>query len=446
MKKEAINQSVSTCLLGVFCFLILVLSSTSCTSQSYSVNNSTVTPFVSPTEIDSTPTIIPPSSTVVSAVETPVASSTVNLDPNQPGTATLVHSPTPNAEHPLGGLLYGVDSNGIWQISIPEGTNSYILEKESDWLSWSASVSSLGKWAVYWFKTESDSEIWLSPLANWQPTRLMKLPEYDYELIGFGMFSNDKYLIVVLGKEIEDEVFIPVWYYLIDTESKQVLYEQSGYANSATDAKRTESCRILALSPRTEQLSIWCPVVEEQNLPLSYAVLEMDGQLWYAEELLKGNIIDSGTGWGNLAWSPDGTYFAYSLYTSDDGINRYHYLFFSNTDHFEPVLLPDDSAISYSEVRFSPDNKLIAYSSYEGNLDFCATVISLNSREVVWKQQKALCNTLNLAWSPDGNYLAIVSSDNLLLIWSKLQNDIILQNIQVSENDIVGRVVWAIDD
>lgn len=33
---------------------------------------------------------------------------------------------------------------------------------------------------------------------------------------------------------------------------------------------------------------------------------------------------------------------------------------------------------------------------------------------------------------------AIVSSDNLLLIWSKLQNDIILQNIQVSENDNRG--------
>jgi hypothetical protein len=144
---------------------------------------------------------------------------------------------------------------------------------------------------------DMESTVWISDLAMKYPTRTQTLPQVEQYQI---TWSPDDRFVFFIGN---------------DTQNAFILDLQN---NVLSDWPYR--CSILANSPHTQKVAIWCPSIEDGK---TYAVLEWEKKIWYSDQaperiyLTQPQLENPGLSievmpiYFNAGWSSDGKQIAY---------------------------------------------------------------------------------------------------------------------------------------
>lgn len=375
-------------------------------------------------------------------VITPTPQATVKDVPTTiPTIAATPPMPTATVAHPdLQGDLFVFRSQNpfdrsdvgfIIRVSLEDGERSYLLWQEETWQTLHVSFSPDGILATYWIETDNRSELWLTSLDPWKPELILSLPETGYGLVGSnGLVGIDwlvghHYLLIVLSYDyfhsgVEKS-------FLIDTKSKQVE-SVPGWKGD---------CSTVAFSPRTNRLSTWCPMPDEQDSSLTYAVLEESGELWFSEQPPLNPMPVYPVG-----WSVDRRYVVFSEWSWANGL---HYV---DANTGVTRILTDKNSTSYNPASISPNNQYLYYQGKCNNGSYCGLMMDVGTEEIVWTSQLVDDGgAVSLYWSPDSLYFAVPSSDDskhfyfsfIILIIDVTTGKVVLQ----IDDLYVGSMVWV---
>ena len=293
----------------------------------------------------------------------------------------------PNIDSPTG-FLFVANQVGIFRISMENGESEQVVETQNDWVEWKSSFSGTGSFLAFWIQTDTNSELWLTPLSKWDPELLLRFDTKKYDVVSLEWLMNDHYLLLRLGN-IEDgkigQSVSTVDSYLLSPYDKQVK----------SPTNWTGNCTILARSPQTERLATWC-YDEHKN---EYIVVETSGELWFTEqqpvEVLKEIQFDGDTPW---AWSPDQELVAYTSFDPDKGIEHLYYIL---SGAIKPTIVADNFSNLYSFLAWSPNNQFLSYTGKCADRQFCKVVMEIANQKVVWNSQMSNIAAQVLAWSLD---------------------------------------------
>ena len=148
---------------------------------------------------------------------------------------------------------------------LDSGEPTYLLEREPDWITWRPTYSPNREHAVYWVKKEAVSELWVTSLRPWAPERLLWLPETDYVAVAYEWLNPNRHLLVQFYEPDEtiDVLEVVAASYIVDIVEKTII-SPDGWQGF---------CAILAVSPRTNRLSSWCPIQDEASGQLTYMIV-----------------------------------------------------------------------------------------------------------------------------------------------------------------------------
>lgn len=187
-------------------------------------------------------------------------------------TATV--TPSPQAEiQRLAGQLFIYDSVGIQQISVRDGSADYLLTAENDWLDWATSFAQNKKYAVYWIKRGNETELWFTSLPQWQPQLVLKIDDIEYDFATPLWAVNDRYLLFklsVMDNSGQLEEVKTIRTYILDTVTMELVSQPYWPGD----------CFLLAPSPQTDQLALWCSKIQEPNNTEEFLVLELNETPW----------------------------------------------------------------------------------------------------------------------------------------------------------------------
>jgi len=406
-----------------FVYVIAILMTTACT-QSSEFGGGEIT--LAATE--------PANDATVSATKTspaPVLPTPVPLQLQSPVATimpTIRSTPTSNSSTVslaiTGKLLFATDV-GIKEVSLPNGNSRYLLRKESNWTEWGATFGQNKKVLAYWMAYEDKREVWVTPLQdNWQPERILII-ENDSDAWSMGNWMvNDRYVLTSAAALDESsllEDYVIVKTYIYDIQMKKPVAEPYWPG----------SCMILAPSPRTQQLALWCSQSEGTSHP-QYLVLEPETSPWIAEQTPQQLSEDCHS--LLCAWSADGNYVAYII---DEHVPES--LYYSTVDTSMTVHLKDDENDFLRSPLWSPNSAYILYYGASMNRPNQYTKISsIGTPEVVWRgvdtnEELGLDFRELAVWSPDSRYIARAAFSFL-----EDKNLIVLEDISIGRE--VGRV------
>lgn len=317
-------------------------------------------------------------------------------------TATRAPAPDDITQRPADWLLV-YDSSGIKQVNLSDQTQNQLLEVESDWIDWGARFAQSKEYLAYWTKSRDRTELWFTPLTQWQPERILLLDDVEYDFAAPLWGVNDRYLLFylsVLDATDSSENTETVRTYIFDTFAM----------NLVSQPYWPGICSILAPSPQTDQLALWC----DQKHPLQdsqlFFVLEPDDEPWSTDEIPEA-LVDNCLMVSDICdWSDDGEFVAYS----DPEFNP-DSLSYTQVTNPLPHQLIDEKTKYFSFPRWSPDSQLLYYSGAcaEDGLS-CPNIMSVAEQEVIWRAQSNSSNgdfgiiaVGQAVWSPDSRRLAI---------------------------------------
>lgn len=371
-------------------------------------------------EISTNTSLVTISSPSKPSQETSTSSPEPTTPPTPPITAvSTVISQTTFA--PEGDLLM-FDRHRIIKTSFPNELTIPLLTESPDWLNWNVDFSPNGKWATYWVQTEEGSELWLTPVENWMPSLLLTIPaeeysEYELESAYFFWLVTDRYLLF----QLISYPFV-VKGYIVNLMTMQVENTENDLA----------LCNILAISPITNHLSIWCATASEPEGLITYIVIEMDGSLWTSEEL-PNSIIKEFRRIEPMPWSIDLQFVAF---TQTEGRT---FLYYTKTDNYEPILLLDRRTTIYTEILFSPDNRYIAYTGDCRN--DCKVIMDIEAQNIIWTNVSVPGQISGAsAWSPDSHFLAVPLDGRVFIV------DFLANEIVRTLNVDAKAMVWVIHE
>jgi len=323
----------------------------------------------------------------------PLPSSTTTTIPTTISTPTLTSS---TVTVDISGRLLLADDVGIQEISLPNGNSRYLIRKENNWTEWSASFGQSKKMLTYWMVYDDRREVWVTPLQeNWQPERILTI-EDDFDAWSMGNWAvNDRYLLTIAATMDEAsllEDYTIARTYIYDIQVNEPIAEPYWPG----------SCMILAPSPRTQQLALWCSQSDDASRP-QYLVLEPETNPWVTEQTPRHLFEDC---YSSLcAWSADGNYVAY---ISTDHVPES--LYYSAIDIPRAVHLKDYRSDFLYFPLWSPNSEYILY--YGSSLDNAnryMNTLAIENSKVIWRapNTKLGIEYRELAiWSPDSRYVA----------------------------------------
>lgn len=304
----------------------------------------------------------------------------------------------------LTGTLFTFGPQGLQKIAFADSQPEYFLTPENDWLDWRARFAQNLGYVAYWVKREMGTELWISPLPDWQPKLILEIDDvaYDFATLIWGG-GNDRYLFFTLSvteyySTLERTKTLRT--YIFDME--HMIFVDKPYWPG--------DCSILARSPQTAQIALWC---RQENDPASFLLLEPDESVWrtqVAPNVLANNCI----AYFYCAWSQDGQVVAF-IHAGLNDQPAAHLLHFAPAANSEPHKLMDNDTRSYSFVRWSPDNSLLYYSGAcaDGTIQ-CPNVMSVIDQELLWRARDNFnrgefgnIDVSSVTWSPNSRYLAM---------------------------------------
>lgn len=389
---------------------------------------------------------------IVDAPSTPLITETVIIPFPTPQlaveTETITVTMTPTSEPELEnitGHLFVYNSVGIQQIALADGSSQAHLTTEAEWLDWGASFSQNKKYLVYWIKTDQGTELWFTSLPKWQPRRILQIENvaYDFAIPLWGV--NDRYLLFnlsVLDNSYSLEDIKTIGTYIIDMETME-LVNQSYWPGD---------CSILATSPQTSELALWCSKLEEDESLPELLVLEPNESPWLTKET-PDSLIDDCLILFICAWSQDGEFIAYVNHEDYPGS-----LFYTVMDNPSPVRLDDTLTKHFSFPSWSPDSQFLYYSGACADGTFeCPNIMSMVNQEVVWRPRDndnrgelGDFSEDRIIWSPDSRYLAIpilvltkTGAEEQVLFFDFITQQEVLRISEI--NDAILDMVWVSD-
>ncbi len=424
---------ISACL----CVLLMLVS---CNSMSQDSINPT-RDFV--TELEGSATV------PVSAIET-----TPEENASQTRKPVITPSQTPQltlepGTETLGitGQLIVYDSSGIQKVSLLDHEMEYLLVKGADWVDWGAHFAQNRKNVAYWTKSENGTELWFSSLSEWQPERILALDnvEYDFATPLWGV--NDRYLLFSLAVVDQSDPLENIKItrtYVIDVEAMELV--QSPYWPGI--------CSILARSPQTSQLTLWCHEIQEDNDSHEFLVLEPDEPPWITQEE-PDPLIDNCLIFAVCTWSQDSKYVAFVI--TEDHPNSFYYTSVSNP---ELVQLDDKHSYYYRFPGWSPDSQFLTYSGQCVEAGECPNVMSFPDQEIMWRAKNnhnqgefGVISVDNVIWSPDNHHIAmpiLVETDSSIREQILIFNIMTQQEVSRVTNLNMGKsildLVWIVDE
>lgn len=348
------------------------------------------------------PTVTATTELVPSSIE-PVATPSQTIQTTletETGDITLTTTFEP-ASAKLTGYLFVYTPAGIQQVTLADSTFQNLLIAEDAWLDWGAGFAQNKKYLAYWIKTAQGTELWFTSLSQWQPQLILKLEDVAYDFATPIWGVNDRYLLFNLSVidnsgPLEDLKTLQT--YIIDMRTVE-LVNQSYWPGD---------CSILATSPHTNQLALWCYKVEEEANLHEFLVLEPDADPWGTQEP-PDILIDDCLIYLICAWSQDGELAAYVV-TEDNPDS----LFYTMIEEPIPITLHDEHTRYYSFPAWSPNGQFLYYAGgcVGGGIQ-CPNVISIVNHEIIWRARaydnwgEENINTAHIIWSPDSYYLAL---------------------------------------
>ncbi|MCZ7665894.1 MAG: hypothetical protein M5U34_00955 [Chloroflexi bacterium] len=221
---------------------------------------------------------------------------------------------------------------------------------------------------------------------------------YDFATSLWGV--NDRYLLFTLSildnsGPLEDIKTIRT--YIVDTETM----EQVGQSYWPGD------CSILATSPQTDQLALWCYKTEEEGNVREFMVLEPDANPWLTQES-PDTLIDDCLIYHICAWSQDGELAAYII-TED----RPDSLFYTMIENPLPVSLYDERTKYYGFPAWAPNGLFLLYGGECIDAGECPNIMSIPDQEIIWRAKSSNnwgeehIDVSHVVWSPNSRYLAL---------------------------------------
>lgn len=371
------------------------------------------------------PTAIATAPSLTLALPTDVASATGELT-----TEALSNTPS--------GWLLMSDPVGIRQIKVPDGKWEYVLRKSENWLKWGANFSENKELLAYWVRYSDRNEVWVTSLSRWQPERVL-LVEEDIDL-GAIWAVNDRYILsqlTVVDNSGPLEENKTVRTYIVDMNTGSLV----------NDPYWPGSCNVVAPSPSSGKLSLWCIQADPDTTP-QYLVLESETAPWVTEhppDIIIDNCISNAV----CAWSADDRYIAYIVQSSIP-----EPLYYSPVSGFAPVHLEDEQSEHISFPLWSPDSQYLYYVGGCAALGIsCPNVMSIKDQRVIWRAEDSSGQDLgldamwvtNVSWSPNSRYLAIPGykssrGGDLFVLFDVLNQENVGQ--VYAGTDILGDTVW----
>lgn len=418
-KANEFYRSAPRCVGGYLYLLVIALTS-ACTQSprlGYSEPVSTQTEPVNVASVLETETPL----ALVTPTTKPLQSPVVTSIPTTISTPTSVSS---TAIVDITGRILLADDIGIQEVLLPNGNSRYLIRKGSDWTEWGASFGQNNDILTYWMVYEGRREVWVTPLQeNWQPKRIMAV-EDDFDAWSMGNWTvNDRYLLTSAATLDESsllEDYTIVRTFIYDTQSEEVVAEPYWPG----------SCMILAPSPRTQQLALWCSQSDDAGHP-QYLVLEPETNPWVTEQIPHDLFEDCHP--SLCAWSADGNYVAY---ISSEHVPES--LYYSTIETPLAVHLKDDLSDFLYFPLWSPNSEYILY--YGSSLDSANRYMNTLAIEDSKVKRRAPNTKLGVEyrelaiWSPDSRYVARAA-------FSFLED----KNLIILEDIIDGREVGRID-
>ncbi len=351
------------------------------------------------------PTIMPEEGISVSAVPKTMPNQMIPTVAQTPhhsifGTSAPVTSTIESENHYLVGSLFLRNFAGIEQITVADGINRSLFEKEENWLDWGSRFAQNKKYLAYWINSNDGTELWVTSLLQWQPKRILTLKDVEFDFLTPLWAVNDRYLLFYLSALDKDsplEDIKTLRTYIIDMENEELI-NQSYWSGD---------CSILAPSPLTEEIALWCFKTDNEESVHEFLILEPNVSPWITSQSpvpLTNNCYYS-----NCTWSPDGELVAYVV----DG--RPDSMFYTSVSDPAPVRLDDPFTNSYSFPLWSPNNQLLYYSGACADGTFeCPVIISIPDQKIIWraknnynKGEMGNISIDQIVWSPNSLYVAI---------------------------------------
>ena len=386
--------------------------------------------------------------TSAQVTNTPLFSLEPIVTPSQTPSSIVIHevitpvtTPTTQLEaQPLTGRLFISGLMGIQQVILKDSTSEYLISAQNDWLSWGANFAENKKYVVYTIRRVNEIEVWFTSLLQWQPERILVL-EGDVEG-GAGWAANDRYILFqVFVRDTSgpvEEIKITKTY-VIDRETMEFV----------TEPYWPGVCSILAASPKTGQLSLWCKQTELEGDVEKFLVLEPDEAPWFTQETPEP-LIDNCLIMAVCAWSQDGKFVAYIVQT-----DRPDSLFYTPVDNINPVRLDDERSNYYAWPIWSPDSQFLYYDGACVGSDLeCPNVISVATQDVIWRAkdnnnhgEMGNISVASAAWAPNSRFIAIPVIDGQ----DGIKNSVILFDAFAQQevgrwpgtDDIILDMVWV---
>lgn len=304
----------------------------------------------------------------------------------------------------LSGRFVVADSLGIRQTRLPELEWEDLLKSQYDWIDWGASFSDDRSHVAYWIRYYDRFEVWVTDVADWQPKRVLLVKE-DHDIGGATWVEGDRYILsqqMIIDDSGPLDELKTVRTYVVDLASETLV----------TDDYWPGACSILAPSPKTGQIALWCKQAE-QTTPARYLILEPKTTAWVTDEEPNA-LIDNCVTFFVCAWSPNGEYVAYIVQAQfPEG------LYYTPVEHPAPSQLEDEVSDFIAFPHWSPDSENLFYDG--GCHDFglsCPTVMSVDSNTVLWRKRGTGVEGSGPSiyfwdslWSPDGTMLAFPGFD-----------------------------------
>lgn len=345
-------------------------------------------------------------------------------------TTEFIETPEGANELTIQGHIFseGIEE-GIWHMSLPDGILSNLQTKAENWSFFRVSFARNNDNIAYWTRDEEKSELWMTSLTEWSPKLLLQISEPDYDAVSLQWLVNDSYLFVGLAilEKPHNNIKI-IESYLFTNQGEQIEVEGL-----------IEGCPILALSPQSNRVAVWCPLsAEEENT--QFVVLEQEQALWIANSESETVIAeDSFLRENPWVWSPDGQYIAYT-----ESVNQF--LFYTPVDDLAPIKLNDEFTSSYTFLAWSPDGQYLSYTGRCQDGRACKVIMDIYTQEVIWDSHASgLEHIGEITWSPDSKYIvASIYDDNSNPRTQLVFIDLVSgqQVLQIPGTGISFRIIW----
>lgn len=387
-----------------------------------------------PSSIENTVVAAAPTSTpnLPAPTITPTLEPTLTSSPEPSSTATPIPVPTATfTPIPPQGLLFGYDIGGIWRVDVVSQEKTYLLTKEDAWLDWGARFAQNKKYLAYWLKQGDETELWFTQLPQWQPELVLTINDITYDFATSLWGVNDRYLFLDLSilddsSLLEDIKTIRT--YVIDTETMELVSQPYWSGN----------CLILAPSPQTGDLALWCSPTGEQSNKQESLVLELNETAWFTTQ--PPVLLTSSCYFAICDWSQDGDYVAFVATLAP------YSLFYVSTNFTAQIQLDDQVTDYYRFPLWSPDGQFLYYAGTCGNgSGECPNIMSVKDQQVIWRTKNnfnhgemGIIHVNRVVWSPDSQHIAIPTypPDGAT---AQLETHILLFNVETQQ--IVSPIV-----